>query len=289
MTCPHHPLYDLLSGIRRKGLTYWAFIGGIALLFLVAGLALWRWRWAYERKDAVWERIRSNGFIRVGMDASFPPFEVVNEAGEFAGYDVDLAWELTRRLGLPSVAFVNIHFDGLYDALLEGKCDIIISALPYNRDLTQDVAYSPSYFNAGQRLLVRGENRIEEPGDLLADKTRPKKIAVEIGSEAHYAARELARKAAGAELLTVYTAVEALQLLQTGQADAVVVDAVTAYMYASRHGDVHVVSKPLTDEPYVIAMPLDSPHLMREISRALSVIAAEGYLERLRDKWLRGE
>jgi len=187
------------------------------------------------------------------------------------------------------VVFVNIHFDGLYDALLEGKCDIIISALPYNPDLTQDVAYSSSYFNAGQRLLVHKGNDVKKPADLFTGKARALKIAVEIGSEAYHAARELAGKAAGAELWAVYTAVEALELLRKGLVEAAVVDAVTAYMYTSQHDDVQVIGEPLTDEPYVMAMPLGSPHLKREVNRALGAIAAEDYAERWRDKWLQGE
>ena len=273
-----------------KGLARWLCVGGAALLLLAAGLALWRWRWAAQRKDLVWERIQSSGVMRVGMDASFPPFEVVNERGKFSGHDVDLAWELARRLGVAEVAFVNISFDGLYDALLEGKCDLIISALPYDRDLTEDVAYSPAYFNAGQRMLVRKtEQQVVKPSDLIAVAGRPLKIAVELGSEAHYAARDLSRRNASLELLTVYTVDEALALLREGKADAVVADAVTAYIYASQHDEVQLVEEPLTDEPYVIAMPLDSFRLIREVNQALAALSAEGRLERLREQWLRGD
>ena len=51
------------------------------------------------------------------MDASYPPFEVVDEQGSYRGLDVDLAQALASRWGV-EVAFVNIAFDGLYDALL---------------------------------------------------------------------------------------------------------------------------------------------------------------------------
>ena len=91
------------------------------------------------------------------MDASFPPFEVVDGDGRFVGFDVDLATALAERWGV-GVRFVDVHFDGLYDALQADKFDLIISALPYDRTMTRDVAYSVSYYDAGE--LLRNCGRI---------------------------------------------------------------------------------------------------------------------------------
>ncbi len=43
----------------------------------------------------------------------------------------------------------------------------------------------------------------------------------------------------------------------------------------------------MTDEPYVVAMPLDSPRLLREINRALAALGVEGYWAGLQEKWFR--
>jgi len=260
----------------------WLWIGIAGLCLVAIGLAVWRLGWTGERRDRVWERIQRDGVIRVAMDASYPPFESVNEAGEFAGYDADLAWELARRLGIPHVALINIHFDGLYDALLDAKCDIILSALPYDSMLTQDVAYSAAYFQAGQMLVVRaGEREIVGPGDLGG-----KRVAFELGSEAHYVGRQLmSRKGIALVQVTTYTAEEALDLLGSASADAAIVDAVTAYSYLGRHDDVRVTGAPLSDEPYVIAVPPDSPVLLDRINHALAGLREEGFLDQLRAKW----
>lgn len=268
----------LLQTLLRRRIS---FVLGAVLLATLA-LAIWRLGLSGEREDPIWTRIQREGVVRVGMDASFPPFEAVNEMGEFAGFDVDLTLEIARRLGIPHVQFVNIHFDGLYDALVDGKCDLIISALPYDPTMTQDVRYSAAYFDAGQMLLVReGETTIQGIPDLAR-----KQVAVEMGSEAHYVARQLSsRRGIAMTLLTAYTSEEALDLLLAGEADAAIADAVTAYIYIGQRGGVRPAGERLTDEPYVIAMPLAARTLHARIDETLVAMTEDGYLETLRDKW----
>jgi ABC-type amino acid transport substrate-binding protein len=256
----------------------WPFI---LVALLLAMLGLWRWK-ASTENDTLWERIRESGRLRVGMDASFPPFEAISESGEFSGYDVELAKELGRRLNLEAT-FVNISFDGLYDALLDGKCDLIVSALPYNRDLTQDVAYSASYFDAGQVLLA-----LREAGDLGAkDALKGKKVAAELGSEGHFVALEMNRQKAGLEILSAYTLEEALALVRGRQAEALILDRVSALIYSKRYGELQISSRSLSDEPFVIAAPLSSPGLLRQINQALETLKREGFLDTLAEEWIR--
>jgi polar amino acid transport system substrate-binding protein len=250
-------------------------------LCLATVLALWRWE-ASRDQDAVWEQIQARGELRVGMDASFPPFEIVTASGEFAGYDVELAKELGRRWGLV-VVFVNIHFDGLYDALLDGKCDLILSALPYDRDLTQDVAYSASYLNVGQVLVTRqAAKELGEKGAL-----KGKQVAVELGSEGHFVALELNRQKLGIEILAAYTSEEAMQMLRSGRAEALILDRVSALVYARQYGELWIHPTPLSNEPYVIAVPYSSPRLLRQVNQTLETLRQEGLLDKLVEEWIR--
>ena len=102
----------------------------LAIGLSMVGLGVGYWLSREEEKDHTWAVIQQTGMLRVGMDASYPPFEEIDETtGELRGYDVELAREIGRRLGL-EVQFVNIGFDGLYDALITKKVDAVISALP---------------------------------------------------------------------------------------------------------------------------------------------------------------
>ena len=249
----------------------------VALGLIVVGWQVWpRVR---PVADPTWTLVQQEGVLRVGLDPSFPPFEY-DDGGSLVGYDVDLAWELSRRIGL-RVQFVPVGFDGLYDGLRAGKYDAIISALPYDPRLTQDVAYSWVYFNAGQRLVVReGGEEIETMEDL-----RGKRVAVEWGSAGDAEARRLARRI-GFERVPYLTPREALEALRDGEVEVAIVDAVSAYGFMGAEGGVKTVGPPVTDEPYVIAVRPDSPILLREINLALRAMEEEGVLEELVERWL---
>jgi ABC-type amino acid transport substrate-binding protein len=170
---------DLPHLIRRWSLVigHWSFPVG-HFLFVICHFLLVICLPACTRPDDTWDRLRETGVLRVGMDASFPPFETIAPDGTLVGFDVDLARELARRLGPAlseaegsvaegiEVQFVaNLPYDGLYDALAVGRVDVVISALVVNPARMADFAYSIPYFDAGQVLVVRAVGtRIEEPG-----------------------------------------------------------------------------------------------------------------------------
>jgi len=237
--------------------------------------------WFHARTDPTWEQIQGRGVVRVCMDATYPPFGVQDESGGFYGYDVDLMQELARRWGV-GVEFVNIHFDGLYDALLAGKCDLLLSALPYDETLTEDVLYSPSYFNAGLLLAVHEDERgIRGPNRLAG-----KKVGVELGTSAHLEARRLREQARiPLELLTFSSAHDALQALRAGEVDAVIADSVSVYQFARDPGGIRYLSEFLTDEQYVLAMRPDSGYLWKRVADELARMKKQGFLEALQDKW----
>jgi ABC-type amino acid transport substrate-binding protein len=215
------------------------------------------------------------------MDAAYPPFEVQDSSGRFAGYDVDLAEELAARWGV-GAEFVNVHFDGLYDALLAGKCDVVLSALPYDETVTEDVLLSPSYFNAGLLLaLPEDEMRIRSVNSL--DGMR---VAVETGAFAHLEARRLQEQARIAlQIVPLPTAQEALQAVAAGDVDAAIADSVSVYESATDPGGIRYLERFLTDEQYVIAMRPDSGYLWKRIADELARMHKDGFLERLQDEW----
>ncbi|MCL6431054.1 MAG: ABC transporter substrate-binding protein [Anaerolineae bacterium] len=233
--------------------------------------------------DETWERCRREGVLRIGMDASYPPFEVV-EGGDVRGLDVDLAHELCRRLGLRPV-FIDISFDGLYDALAAGRCDALISALPYERQRTPHVLYTGGYFNAGQVLVARREDtRIGTYRDLGGCR-----VAVEMGSAAHQEALRLRdRERVSLSIVAVESGERALDLVQSGGADAAIADSITARLALRTRPALALCGPALTDESYVIAVRRDSPELYAAINGTLDGLRGEGWLEQLAGHWLDG-
>ena len=233
---------------------------------------------ACARPDAVWERVSETGILRVGMDASFPPFEPIAADGTLVGFDVDLARELGRRLGVEIQFVANLPYDGLYDALAVGRVDAVISALVVNPARMADFAYSTPYFDAGQVLVVRaGESGIEGMAN-LGGRT----VAVEFGTQGDLEARKWARQLSDLTVVPYQTAAGALAALAAGEADAALVDRVSALAATG----LVIAGDPVVEEPYAVAVRHDSQHLLRAINDALAEMEADGTIEALIERWM---
>lgn len=248
---------------------------------LILLLALTLWWLLSPRDDGTLAEIRRRGTLRVGLDASFPPFETIDAGGQIVGLDVDIARAIATNLGV-ELELVNIGFDGLYDALLARRVDLVISGLPYDPRWTQDVAYTRNYFNAGQLLVTRAdESSVSRVADVAGHA-----VAIEWGSQADMEARHLEQELQEVTLLRYATADEALEALLKGEADAAVVDAVSGVSAFPR--GLKIVAY-LTDEWYAAAVHIESRELLEAVNQSLTHLEESGEMAKMQAHWLHGQ
>lgn len=220
------------------------------------------------------------GLLRVGIDASYPPFATFDN-GAFRGHDVELAQQLAGHLGR-RLELVNVPFDGLYDALRVSRIDVIVSALPYQEELAGAVIYSRPYFQAGEVLIVPTATPARDAKDLTG-----RRLGAELGSLGDQTARRLRARGDGFALDSSFRSVQAaLVAMRGGQLDGVVVDRVTALGLVRSEPDLRILDPPLSDAPYVIALPYDAAEMAREVDAWLGQIERDGTLARLTAKYL---
>jgi ABC-type amino acid transport substrate-binding protein len=248
-------------------------IGGLLLLPRV-GIQL------FPPRDGTWQAMQDRGTWRVGLDPSFPPFEVLNEAGQPIGFDVDLARQLAATWGL-EVEIVTIGFDSLLDAVRTVQIDSVVSAYPYDPRLTRDVLFSSPYFEAGIRLVVREDSLLTDT-EQLADQT----IAVEWGSMGDMVGRRLQKEAATIKLAQFATPDEAVAALQNDpMIDALLIDNVTLRQAQGRGAPIQAIGPALESNPYVIVMPRTARDLHAQIEQSLATLQANGGMATLETTW----
>lgn len=241
--------------------------------------------------DPTWRAMQQRAVWRVGMDPSFPPFELLDENGQMVGYDVELAQAMAARWGM-RLELAPIGFDSLLDALQTGQVDSVVSALPYDPRNTQNVAYSPPYFEAGIRLVVRTDSDLLGwPIEEVAHFSQPlanHRVAVEWGSAGDMVGRRLQKEEATIELLPFSTPEEAVNaLLDDPTVDALLIDNITLLTVQGQGAPIRPIGPALEANPYVIASPITAPILQREIATALQALEENGALQELTVQWLR--
>jgi ABC-type amino acid transport substrate-binding protein len=220
------------------------------------------------------------GVLRVAVDPSLPPFAYFDASGELVGLDVDLAHALAETLNLP--IDVQIYgIDGLYDALYNANVDLVISAIQPEAWRMSDTLYTRAYFDAGLVLVVPSEHTVTAMSDLPGHS-----LAFAFASEADAEARRWSRRIESFEHRPYELPQHALDAVRLGEADAALVDAVTARLYLREHPLWEPTIHHITHQPLVVAAHIQQPATFRRTDAALASLLEDGTVEMLLDRWL---
>ncbi|MBM3287295.1 MAG: basic amino acid ABC transporter substrate-binding protein [Candidatus Eisenbacteria bacterium] len=220
-------------------------------------------------------RAKRAGLLKVGTDATYPPFETVDASGQVAGFDADLLREIGKGLGF-RVEFLVVPFDGILAALKSGKYDAVISALTITDERARQVLFSEPYYEAGQSICVRSDSPSYRLGDLVG-----RRIGVQLGTTGE----RLAQGVDHAEVVSFDAIGAAFLDLRIGRLDAVISDTPTAALFARAHPEVRLVGGPITRESYGIAFRLDDKALKNAVDEQLREMGRSGKLLELRSRW----
>ncbi len=258
----------------------WLVIALCGLLAIVLLILIFERKLIFPAPDETWQTMQQRHTWRVGLDPSFPPFEQLDASGQPVGYDIDLAHQMAAAWGI-QVQVVALGFDSLLDALQTGQVDSVISALPYDERLTQNVTYSAPYFEAGIRLVVRKASPIQTVAQLAN-----RKIAVELGSTGDMVGRRLQRETPTLQLVQFPTPDEAVAALEHDQTiDALLIDQVTLRTAQGKGATLVAIGDVMESNPYVIAMPRKASILQAQVEQTLQNFQTKGVLQQLETKW----
>jgi polar amino acid transport system substrate-binding protein len=109
--------------------------------------------------------------LRIGMDATYPPFESVNAKGEIVGFEVDYAKALCAKMQV-SCTFQNQDWDGVIPALLGEKFDVIFSSMNITPARAKRVLFSDMYYATSPVWATATSNKSDDVSPAtMKDKT----------------------------------------------------------------------------------------------------------------------
>ncbi len=219
------------------------------------------------------------GKLTMATNAAFPPYEMTTDAGEFEGIDIDTAKAIAEKLGL-ELQIDDMDFDAALLSVQQGKADIVTAGVTVTDERKAVMDFSDSYATGIQSIIVPNDSEIASPDD-LAGKT----IGTQRGTTGYiYCSDDF-----GDENVVAYDdGLTAVQALNNGQVDAVVIDNAPAQEFIAANPGLKILDTSYAEEDYAIGMAKGSS-LEDAVNAALKELKADGTLQSIVDKYITAE
>ena len=216
------------------------------------------------------------GKLTMATNATFPPYEMTTDSGEIEGIDVDTAKAIAEKLGL-ELQVDDMEFDAALLSVQQGKADIVMAGVTVTDERKAVMDFSDSYATGIQSIIVPNDSDIASPDDLSG-----KKIGTQRGTTGYiYCSDDF-----GEDSVVAYdSGLTAVQALNNGQVDAVVIDNAPATEYVAANPGLKVLDTSYAEEDYAIGMAKGSA-LEDAINKALEELKADGTLQAIVDKYI---
>lgn len=219
------------------------------------------------------------GKLTMATNAAFPPYEMTTDAGEFEGIDIETAQAIADKLGL-ELQIDDMDFDAALLSVQQGKADIVMAGVTVTDERKAVMDFSDSYATGIQSIIVPEGSDIASPDDLAG-----KKIGTQRGTTGYiYCSDDF-----GDENVVAYDdGLTAVQALNNGQVDAVVIDNAPAKEFIAANPGLVILETSYAEEDYAIGLAKGSS-LEDAINSALEELKADGTLQSIVDKYISAE
>ena len=221
----------------------------------------------------------TEGVLTMSTNAAFPPYEMVADDGSYEGIDVEVAGAIAEKLGL-ELQIDDMDFDAALLSVQQGKADIAMAGVTVTDERKAVMDFSDSYATGIQSIIVPEGSDIATPDDLAG-----KKIGTQRGTTGYiYCSDDF-----GDENVVAYDdGLTAVQALNNGQVDAVVIDNAPAKEFVAANPGLVILDTSYAEEDYAIGMAKGSA-LEDAINAALEELKADGTLQSIVDKYITAE
>jgi cystine transport system substrate-binding protein len=225
-------------------------------------------------------RARAAGVIRIANTQASPPWSLLDDKNQPAGYDVEIAKEVARRIGVPKIVFIADLFKNFVESLKADKYDLVMNDLTPTVEREKQVDFSAPYGVEDFRIFVRAVNvDIKDKPDL-----RGKRIGVTTGTSNESWSRANLKDS---EIVTYDNGGLVFNDLAIGRIDAVISSHFGGMKYATVNKlPIKEVGPILTYQLSAAAMAKNQPALREAVSKAVNDMHADGTIDRLSRRWV---
>jgi ABC-type amino acid transport substrate-binding protein len=234
-------------------------------------------------------KVRTTGAVTLAYRESSVPFSYMYRGTEPIGYSIELCKKLVEAMSEAvsrplETKWVAVTSESRIEAIVSGRADLECGSTTSNLERSRQVAFSPTIFVSGTKLMVRRDSTIRSFRD-LAGKT----VVVTAGTTNAKAMADVKAKfGVDYRLVTARDHAESFSLVADGKADAFATDDALLYGLIAERGrgrDFHVVGDFLSYDPYGIMYRRGDAQMKRLVDDTFRALADDGEIERQYARW----
>lgn len=219
--------------------------------------------------------------IVIGLDDNFPPMGFRDDKNELVGFDIDLAKEAGKRLGV-EVSFKPIDWSAKESELNGKRIDVLWNGLTITEERKANILFTKPYLENRQIIVVTEKSPVKTKAQLAG-----KVVGVQDGSSAVEAIQKDAATAKSIKEIKKFgDNVTALMDLTAGRLDALVVDEIVGRYYTGKKpGEYRVLDENFGAEDYGVGTRKDDTELAAKLDKALDDMKMDGTAAKISNTW----
>lgn len=218
--------------------------------------------------------------LTMGTNASFPPYEYVDDNGKIVGIDAEIAQAIADKLGM-KLEIKDMEFESLVPAVKAKSIDLALAGMTVTDERKQSVNFSDSYSTGVQVVIVKENSEIKTVDDL-----KGKKIGVQAGTTGDsYCTDDFGQE----NVKQFSNGSLAVAALANGQVDCVVIDNEPAKNYVAANSGLKILDTEYVTEDYAIAISKDNDELLKKVNDALKELKDDGTVAKIVGKYIKAE
>ena len=266
---------------KRKGILGLLALVGVAVMSLARCTQL-----ASNPKVDNWDKYQQQKSITVGFDNTFVPMGFEEKNGNYAGFDIELAQYVSKKLGI-TVHFQPIDWDMKETELQNGTIDAIWNGYSATDERREKVAFTIPYMQNTQILVVKKTSGIHSVSDMNG-----KVLGAQNGSSGMLDFEEhpevLKNRVKGGDADQYQSVNEAIIDLKNDRIDALLIDRVYADYYLTTEGiadEYDTIPSGFESESFAVGVRPADKKLLEALNEAFKELYQEGIFQQISQKW----
>lgn len=266
---------------KRKGILGLLTLVGMAVMSLAGCTQL-----ASNPTVDNWDKYQQQKSITVGFDNTFVPMGFEEKNGNYAGFDIELAQYVSKKLGI-TVHFQPIDWDMKETELQNGTIDAIWNGYSATDERREKVAFTIPYMQNTQILVVKKTSGIHSVEDMTG-----KVLGAQNGSSGILDFEEhpevLKNRVKGGDADQYQSVNEAIIDLKNDRIDALLIDRVYADYYLTTEGiadEYDTIPSGFESESFAVGVRPADKKLLEALNQAFKELYQEGIFQQISQKW----